>query len=72
MWGERPDLMLCEICRKREATVHLTESGLGPGVGHRDLCEECFPVEGMSESELKKKVIGFLQEEPPDEPEQPK
>ena len=64
--------MLCEICKKREATIHLTESGRGPEVRHRDLCEECFPVEGMSESELKKKAIGLLQDEPPDAPEQPR
>jgi len=72
MRGERPDRMLCEMCNKREATVHLTESGLSPEVRHRDLCEECFPVDGMSESELKKKVIGALQDEPPDEPEKPR
>jgi protein-arginine kinase activator protein McsA len=72
MWGERSDPMLCEICNKREATVHLTESGLGPETRHRDFCGVCFPCEGLSESELKKKAIGFLQDEPPDEPQKPK
>jgi protein-arginine kinase activator protein McsA len=61
--------MLCEICKKREATVHLTESGLGPDTRHRDLCEDCFPVAGMSKSELDKKVIESFRDEPPDEPE---
>jgi len=70
--GERPNPMLCKICNKREATVHLTESGPGPETQHRNFCEVCFPFEAMSESKFKKKAIGLFQGEPLDEPEKPR
>ncbi len=72
MRGERSDRMLCEICNKREAIVHLTESGLGPETRHHDFCEECFPVEDISRTELKKQAIEFFHDEPPDEPQKPR
>jgi hypothetical protein len=53
--------MLCEKCHKREATVHLTSNvptetltdhpELRGLVGHRDLCDVCFPFGSMSEEE---------------------
>jgi protein-arginine kinase activator protein McsA len=33
--------MLCEICKKREATIHLNQTD-GDVVAHSDFCEGCF------------------------------
>jgi hypothetical protein len=54
--------MLCEICHKREATVHVTSNvptddlvehpELQARIGERDLCEVCLPLDSMSKEEL--------------------
>ena len=47
--------MLCEKCKKVEATVHITEvvAGGPNEMKRRDFCEACF-----SQSDLDKKVSG--------------
>ena len=41
MIGQLYESMLCEICKKREATVHLNQTD-GDVVEHSDFCGECF------------------------------
>ena len=58
--------MLCEICHKREATVHVTSNvptetladhpELEALVGHRDLCDVCLPFVTMSREEREATV----------------
>ena len=68
--------MLCQLCRKREATVHLTETGRLPEVQHRDLCQECFqgcfPSENMSQPERMEAILKLFGGPPPDEPKESK
>ena len=55
--------MLCEICHKREATVHVTSNvptedlvghpELEALVGERDVCDVCLPLGNMSREELE-------------------
>ncbi len=62
--------MLCEICRKREATVHLSLCMPG-GLDHRDFCEVCFPFESLSKEEREvaiRKLIGLPRADKSDEP----
>ena len=68
--------MLCEICHKREATVHVTSNvptedlvdhpELEVLVGHRDLCDVCFPFGSMSKRE-RDAAVRKLFEVPPDD-----
>jgi protein-arginine kinase activator protein McsA len=55
--------MLCEICHKREATVHLSLCTPGAAsVGHREFCEKCFPFESLSNEERQaaiRKLVGL-------------
>ncbi len=61
IWSGRGD-MLCEICHKREATVHLTSNvptddliahpELKGLVGEHDVCDVCVPAQSMSKEEL--------------------
>ncbi len=51
IWSDQND-MLCEICHKREATVHLTSCvGGGDHVDHRGFCDACFPFGSMPKEE---------------------
>ncbi len=60
--------MLCEICRKREATVHLSSCTPGEAVvRHRDFCESCVPFGSMSDEE-QADALRKLLEIPPDVP----
>jgi len=37
--------MLCELCKKRGATVHLTQKTAGRPDKKLDLCSVCFPLD---------------------------
>ena len=64
--------MLCEICQKREATVHLTSCTPGEGsVGHRNFCEDCFPFGSMSHQEREAALRELFGVQSPDEPGKP-
>lgn len=43
--------MFCEICKKREATIHLNQTD-GDAVEHSDWCEECFEAANPSMGRL--------------------
>jgi protein-arginine kinase activator protein McsA len=49
--------MICEKCKRAEATVHITEivADAPDEMKKRDLCEACF-----NESDLAKKVSGKI------------
>ena len=61
IWSDR-GYMLCEICHKREATVHVTSNvptedlvghpELKALVGEGDVCDVCLPLDSMSKEKL--------------------
>jgi hypothetical protein len=68
--------MLCEICHKREATVHVTsnvptEDLAGHPerealVGERDVCDVCLPLGNISREELEAMARKLFQVPPAD------
>jgi len=56
--------MLCDICHKREATVHLTSVTPDEVLGHRDLCEICFPFGTMSKQEREAAALKLIPHPP--------
>src|SRR5690242_14782781 len=60
--------MLCELCQKREATVHLIHRAIGKVPRQLNVCEGCLPPEGMSESEQATAVLGLFERELPTGP----
>jgi hypothetical protein len=73
--------MLCDICHKREATVHVTSNvpiedlvdhpKLEALVGERDVCDVCLPLASMSMEELKATVLRVFHVPPADLPGEP-
>ncbi|HSU54910.1 MAG TPA: hypothetical protein VLT36_12705 [Candidatus Dormibacteraeota bacterium] len=45
--------MLCEICHKNEATIHLTQKTPGQSDKRRHLCAECFPEGGTDADQIR-------------------
>jgi protein-arginine kinase activator protein McsA len=64
--------MLCELCHKREATVHLTQQAPGIEAKELHLCESCFPAHGMSDYEQAVAAARLFKEDLPGDPEGPK
>ena len=73
IWNDRGD-MLCEICHKREATVHVTSNvptedlvshpELEGLVGEHDVCDVCVPLHTKSKEELDAAVRKLFQAPP--------
>jgi hypothetical protein len=63
IWSNERD-MLCEICHKREATVHLTSVTPDEVLGHRHVCEVCFPVGTMSKQERDAAALKLIPHPP--------
>ena len=58
--------MLCELCHKLDATVHLVKKAPGKEPTKRHLCEVCFPADSMSDSEQAQKLLELFGDKPPD------
>ena len=59
--------MLCDLCNKREATVHLTQTvPREPEVKKRHLCEVCFAETGLDDPMKLATLFRPIADEPPD------
>jgi hypothetical protein len=56
--------MHCDICHKREATVHLTSVTPDEVLGRRNLCEVCFPAGTMSKQEMEAAALKLIPHPP--------
>ncbi len=64
--------MVCEICHKREATVHLNSCTAGEAaVAHWNFCQVCFPFESMSKEEKEAAFRRLLNMPPGDKGGEP-
>jgi transcription antitermination factor NusA-like protein len=61
--------MLCELCHKNVATVHLTHKNRGQEAKKIHLCEGCFPAGKMSDHDTANAAAKLFREGLPDEPE---
>jgi protein-arginine kinase activator protein McsA len=59
--------MLCELCHKNAATVHLTQKNRGREPREIQLCESCFPAAKMSDLEQAGAAAKLFREGLPDE-----
>ena len=60
--------MLCDLCQKRNATVHLTDEVPGKKMVQRHLCEFCCPAETLSDPDKAEEFLKRFT----DESEKPK
>ncbi len=63
---EALNIMLCEVCHKNEATVHLTQKRPGQPEEKRHLCAVCFPGEGTDADQIRAAAKQFGMDLPPD------
>ena len=63
--------MICELCHKREATVHLTQEMPGGKKTRVDVCDLCFPAHPAPDSVQRQEILRLLKTKPPDGPHNP-